>query len=411
MKQKMLETKFDIEALKSKRDALNATIQTYDRRFRAIPRQSLEFARLQRERLSNEKLYTMVEEKYNETAISEKSEFGYVDVIDRAIVPGAPTGPNATRNLLMGLLLGLGLGVGIVVMRDVLDVRVRTPEQLKRRGYPPLSEVATMQGELSQLEKSGKVPREVRRFDKRLWLIFNPLSFLAESYRRLRTNLLRVQIERPLQALLVTSPNPGEGKSTTIANLAVAFAESNRRVLLIDADLRRPTVHTAFGLPVRPGLTDVLQKKATFEEAVQRSVVENLDVLCCGTISRNPSRFFGSVEMRELVEHARKNYGWVLIDAPPILVVNDGAVLSALVDGTILTLAAGLTRFAALERASEFLESAGGHFLGVVLNMFDARKAYGSYYGGTRYGHYDKNNGYYSGVPGDSSTWTPSQTN
>jgi capsular exopolysaccharide synthesis family protein len=396
LKERMLETKFLIESLKSKRGALQAIINQYESRFREIPNQSIEFARLQRERLSTEKLYSMVEEKFNEAAITEKSEFGHVHIVDRALIPGGPVSPNPTRNLLMGIVLGFGIGLTIVVVRDFLDVRVRTPEQLKRRGFMSLAEIGPMEEELRLMEKDSRIPHDVQRLDRHLWLIFDPLSYLAESYRRLRTNLLRLQLEHPLKVIAVTSPNPGEGKSTTICNLGITLTESQQRVLLVDADLRRPTVHSAFSLPAEPGLTDVLSGKLPLEKVLHRDVLENLDVLTCGGTSFSPSRVVGSRDLRQFLDQARQRYSWILLDAPPILVVNDSAMLSMMVDGLIITVASGHTRFAALERAVEFVQSAGGRTLGFVLNKFNAKKEYGGYYGSFRYGHYASKHEYYT---------------
>jgi capsular exopolysaccharide synthesis family protein len=396
LKQEMLESKFQLEALRSKRAALEGILTDYERRFRRIPSQSIEFARLQRERLSTEKLYSIVEEKYNEAAITEKSEFGYVDIIDTAEVPEDPISPSMKKNILLGMVMGMILGVASVVMKDALDIRVRTPEQLRKKGYISLSEVAPMDGELKLVGRGEGIPESARRFDRRLWLIFNPISFLGESYRRLRTAVLHLQMEKRAQIIVVTSPDPGDGKTTTACNLAIAFAETQNRILLIDADLRRPTVHASFGLGREPGLTDVLESRARFHEAVKRNVVEHLDVLTCGTTVRHPSRMFGSPEMRALLEELKPMYSYIFMDVPPVLVVHDAAVLAGAVDGTLFTVSAGTTRMASLDRAREFIQGAGGSLLGVVLNRFEPRKAYGGYYGGVRYGHYGSGDKYYS---------------
>ena len=396
LKQKIVETKLEVESQRSKKAALEGIIKEYEAKFQNIPRQSLQFAKLQRERLSSEKLYTLVEERFNEAAITEKSEFGYVDIIDRAVVPRVPASPNLSMNLLFGLLLGIGAGLGIVMIKELMDVRVRIPEQLLRKGYRPLTEVAPMERELRSLPPDERVNKEFKRFSKRIWLIFNPISFLAESYRRLRTALIHIRMKKALQVIVVTSPNPGEGKTTTICNLAIAFAETGKRVLLIDADLRRPTVHTTFNCNQHPGLTDHLFGKSPTGDIIQKGIVENLDIVSCGYILKNPARVFGAENLRTFIAEMRSQYDWILIDAPPILVVNDAAALAAMVDGTVMVVSSGLTRFAAVERAVGYLQSAGGVLLGTVLNNFSPQGAYGSYYGGSRYGHYTTKDGYYT---------------
>ncbi len=394
LSQQLLETRIQLDGLLSQQSTLDGIIANYERQFRALPTQSIELARLQRERVSSEKLYTLVEEKFNESAIAEKSEFGNVNLIDEAEPPAHPVSPDPTRNLLIGLFLGLGLGVGIVVVKNVVDIRIHSPEQLKRRGYRSLAQIGTMDKELKLMGKNGSLPKEAQGFDKSLWLIFNPLSFLAESYRLLRSSLLRLNLDAPMKVLVISSPNPSEGKSTTISNLALSLAETKKRVLLVDADLRQPAVHRLFGLALQPGLADLLMETGTFNDTVRHDVVSHLDVLTAGSPLKTPSRVFGGVEMIDFLKEVRAKYDWVLIDAPPVLVVNDGAVLAALSDGTILTVTAGATRLDALERASELLTSVGGRVLGLVVNKFDPKAAYGGYYGSYRYGHYDSRHSY-----------------
>jgi capsular exopolysaccharide synthesis family protein len=178
-------------------------------------------------------------------------------------------------------------------------------------------------------------------------------------------------------------------------NLALSLAEAEQRVLVVDADLRRPTVHLQLALEYAPGFTDVVAEEQTFEEAVERSVVPGLDVLTCGTPVRRPSRFFSARAMVDGLQRLRQHYDWILLDAPPALVVNDAAVLSTSADGTIIVVTSGSTRFDALERAVEFIQAAGGSAMGVVLNKFNPKSAYGGYYGSYKYGHYDNRHGYY----------------
>jgi capsular exopolysaccharide synthesis family protein len=252
-----------------------------------------------------------------------------------------------------------------------------------------------MSKELKHLKRDERLPKEVKKLNPSLWLIFDPLSYVAESFRRLRTNLLRMQVERPIKTIVLTSPNPEEGKSTTISNLAIALAETQKRILLVDADLRRPTLHTNFGVPLLPGLTDHLAGKASLEQIIKSNIIAGLDVVPCGTVFHQPARVIASSAMESFLIRMREVYDFVLIDAPPILIVNDAALIGGAVDGVILTVAAGETRIAALERAREFVERAGGRMLGIVLNRFDARHAYGVYYGGHRYGHYGTYDSHY----------------
>jgi capsular exopolysaccharide synthesis family protein len=395
LRQRVLEAKIELETLRSRRTALNSIIAGYETKFRKIPQQNVELARVQRERLSTEKLYSLVEEKYNEAAIAEKSEFGYVDIVDRSSPEGAKEYSSLLIAMILGLLLGLAISTGVAFLLEALDVRVRTPQQLSRTGLAVLARIAVLDKELEMVEMEGAVPPEAAAFAPQLKLAFHPVSFAAECYRRLRTSLLRLQLERPIKVILVSSPNPQEGKSTTLLNLAISLAETRQKVLVVDTDLRRPTVHTLLGLDRSPGFTDVVNGERSIEKALHADVIPNLDVLTCGTEVIRPSSFFGNPEMIASVLSLRKKYAWVLMDAPPLQVVNDASVLASMVDGTLLVVEAGATRMEALEQAVVSLNDAGGKLLGVVLNRFDPKEAYGGHYGSTKYGHYDSGNAYY----------------
>jgi capsular exopolysaccharide synthesis family protein len=395
LRQKVLEAKIELETLKSRRAALNEIIVGYEKKFRQIPRQSVELARVQRERLSTEKLYGLVEEKFNEAAIAEKSEFGYVDIVDRATPEGSREYSSLLLNTIVGFLLGLGLSIGGVFVWEAFDVRVRTPQQLARSGLSVLAKISVLDKEMNVLDLDGAVPPEAGKFSRELKLVFHPMSFTAECYRRLRTSLMRLQLEQPLKVILVSSPNPQEGKSTTLLNLAISLAETGQRILVVDTDLRRPTVHAILGLERSPGFTDVASDGGKIESVIHRGVVPNLDVMTCGQEVKRPSSFFGRPQTFAAVLALRGKYEWILMDAPPVQVVNDASVLASMVDGTVLVVDAGVTRMEALEQAAMSLNDAGGKLLGVVLNRFDPKEAYGGHYGSTKYGHYDSGNPYY----------------
>jgi tyrosine-protein kinase Etk/Wzc len=322
----------------------------------------------------------LVEEKFNEAAIKEKSEFGYIDIIDPAIVPAVPVSPKVNLNLLLGAVLGLGLGIGFVFVREYIDVRVRTPEDLKKRGFTMLAAVALMDDEIRKLGGSTKIDRNGRIVDAHLLSYINPLSSIAESYRRLRTRILYAEIDRPVSSILVTSPNPTEGKSTTVSNLAITFAQTGKRVVLLDTDLRKPSLHNEFGVEKLPGLTELLYDGASLKSVLRHTPVDNLDLICCGTIPPNPSETLGSQKMKEFLQDLRKDYDILLFDSPPVLAVTDPAILATLVDAVIVVVSSGQTRLDSLERSIDIIQDVRAKALGLVLNNFDLRLAYGGYY-------------------------------
>ncbi len=388
LKQNIVQNEIEIQSLDSKKKALDAVIRQYNVQFEKIPKKSIQFARLQRTKLSNEKLFLLVESKYNEAAIAERSEFGYITITDPATVPGAPARPNLMLNLLIGFSLGLALGLGAVFVKEHLDIKVQATEDLKKLGYNVLASVMKMDDELRHMPDESEVPRYGRDMDPHLLTLFLPFSPIAESYRLMRTALHYPKSTDHPRTILVTSPNPGEGKTTTVANLAISLAQTGKRVLLMDCDLRKPNIHTVFGIELKPGLSELLFKTGSHEISVNASVVKNLDILCAGSLSPNPSENLGSQEMMGLIDQAKQEYEVVLCDASPVLAASDASVLSTRVDAVIMVLSAGMTRMTDVDHAMELLENVGGKVLGFVLNNFDLQKAYGIPYAHRGYGYY-----------------------
>ncbi len=385
VKQKIVEAEITVQSLQAKKNALNEAIAEYERKFDRIPAKSVQLARLQRSRLSNEKLYLMVEEKFNEANITEQSNTGYIEIIERAAVPFSPSSPKTLVNLMLGSVIGLFLGVLLAFVKEYLDVRVQTPEELKRRGFVPFAPIMNMDPEIERLGRGDKLTAKDKAVDPHLITLSFPFSSIAESYRQMRTNLQFARVGEPLRTLLVTSPAPGEGKSTTACNLAIAFAQTGKRVLLVDADLRRPTLDAKFMLKKEPGLTEFVTGKQPLTAVIQHTKVENLHAMCSGEIPPNPAELLGSEAMRDIIEKISRQYDIVVFDSSPILAVTDAAVVSTMVDGTLVVVSAGKTRLQDLDQATELLEGVGGKVTGVVLNNFDPHHAYGVYRQGGRY--------------------------
>ena len=212
----------------------------------------------------------------------------------------------------------------------------------------------------------------------------NPKSPISEQYRTIRTNILFSVVDCPLRSLMVTSSAPAEGKSTTVANLAVVFAQQGKKVLLVDADLRKPTVHYTFRKDNHVGLTNVLTKQAPFQAAVKETDVDNLFVLTSGPIPPNPAELLGSSAMEELLAEAYKQFDLVLFDTPPVLAVTDAQILANQCDGTILVVHSGKTEIEAAQKAKELLINAKGKLLGVVLNQKKQKESSYYYYYGNK---------------------------
>ncbi|MDF2532093.1 MAG: capsular biosynthesis protein [Clostridia bacterium] len=211
----------------------------------------------------------------------------------------------------------------------------------------------------------------------------DPKSPVAESYRVLRTNIQFTSVDKPIKTMVVTSSGPGEGKTTTIANLAIAFAQSGSKVLLIDADLRKPRIHKVFHVPNDVGMTTILAQRVEYTDCLTRSVVDNLYILASGPIPPNPSELLSSQAMKKFIDSLKNDFDIILIDAPPIGVVTDSAILSTITDGTILVVSSGQVEMEAVQRSKELLVRVNANLLGVVLNKITKENqgsAYNYYY-------------------------------
>jgi protein-tyrosine kinase len=214
----------------------------------------------------------------------------------------------------------------------------------------------------------------------------DPKSPISEAYRVLRTNIQYSSIDRPLKTIVVTSSGPMEGKTTTVSNLAVAFAQSGSKVLLVDGDLRKPKIHKVFWSANETGLTNFLAAHDDHMKYIRQSAVPNLDILPSGTIPPNPSELLSSNSMKNFINNVKEAYDLIIIDSPPVGSVTDASIISTYVDGTILVVNSGKVAIDALKKTRELLEKVNANIIGVVLNNVD-KKARGSYY--YQYYYYD----------------------
>lgn len=228
--------------------------------------------------------------------------------------------------------------------------------------------------------RSSKSKKAMQSTRRKLITKLNPKSPISEQYRTIRTNIEFSSIDEKIRSIMVTSSGPGEGKSTTTANLAVVFAQQGKRVLLIDADLRKPTVHYTFGITNTFGLTNVLTRQMELKDAIKTTNEELLHVLPSGPIPPNPAELLSSRGMKEFFEEAKDAYDMIIFDTPPVLAVTDAQILSNQCDGTVLVISSGRTEIEAAAKTKELLEAANGKILGVVLNNKKMSKNNNYYY-------------------------------
>ncbi|HET8604264.1 MAG TPA: polysaccharide biosynthesis tyrosine autokinase [Marmoricola sp.] len=296
--------------------------------------------------------------------------------IEAAALPTAPVSPQITRNLLLGLVLGLLLGFAYAVLRSRLDRRLRSIQEVEARyGVNVLGSIPLTDDLAHGPHERAAIAVESHAGE----------SGAAEAFRKLRTNLRFMDVDQPPRVIVVTSPQPGDGKSTIAANLAAAVALAEHPCVLVDGDLRRPSVAESFGLVEGVGLTDVLAGEARVDEVLQEVVgLPHLRVLASGSVPPNPSELLGSQSMRHLLRTMAEK-ATVIVDAPPLLPVTDAAVLTAVADGAFVVISTGRSRDQDLEAALSHLASANGRPLGVIFNRVAKRSQEAGYYRSSYY--------------------------
>lgn len=288
-----------------------------------------------------------------------------------AVVSTRPSSPSIPQNLALGLVVGLLLGVGIAVLLQLMDTKIRSDQDVRALTDQPL---------LGAIAFDDAVPAHP------VMVADQPLSAPSEAIRRLRTNLQFVGVASGSKSVVITSSIPGEGKSTTAINLGVSLAEAGSRVMLVDADLRRPSVADYLGLEGRAGLTSVLIGRADVEDVIQPWRKSGLDVLTSGQVPPNPSELLGSPAMVDLLAKLEASYDVVLLDTPPLLPVTDAAILTKLAGGALLIVGADRIHRAQLVESLEMLETADARLHGLVLNKIARRDANAYGYKGGYYG-------------------------
>ena len=334
---------------------------------------AIEYNILKRDAETYRQLYEGLLQKLKEAGVSAGLKANNFHIIDSARPPSAPIEPNVPRNMLFSILLGSATGVGLAFLLEGLDSTIRTTEQaqmisgLASLGMIPLGSKSAREGPnpkrlvIATSKEAVELVTQVR-----------PQSQMAESYRALRTSLLLSNLGAPPRVIMVTSALPQEGKTTTSINCAVVLAQKGVRVLLIDADLRRPSIHKTLGMGPRSGLSNVLTGSSTLEQTITRTaILPNLFILPAGTPPPNPAELLASPNMRDVLEQLRNQYDHIVVDTPPSLSVTDAVVLSPRADAVVLVIRSGQTTKQALRRSRDILAQVNAKVVGVLLNAVD----------------------------------------
>ncbi|HWK10662.1 MAG TPA: polysaccharide biosynthesis tyrosine autokinase, partial [Vicinamibacterales bacterium] len=339
-----------------------------------LNRKGIGYGVMEREAKSNREVYQSLLTREKELRVSANSRTNNVRVVDRAETPRGPVSASGRRTVMMSMFIGLVLSVGVALGLDYMNDTIKTPEDVTRRlRLPFLGLVPAVRGDKHPLLASSQVPHD-----------------FGESFRSLRTSLLSKYQGESTKILVVTSAQPLEGKTTTAANIAMALAYGGARVLLIDADMRRPGLHRPLRLTNERGLSQVLTGQARVRDVIQRTVDPNLLAITAGRSPLNPSELLSSERMKTLLTNlAHGPFNWIIIDTPPVLAVTDAVILAPLVSGVTFVVGAEMTRRRLAERAIETVMQAHPKFAAVVLNKVNFAK--NKYYYSRYYGHQYKN--------------------
>lgn len=313
-----------------------------------------------------------------------------VQLVDEASVPTSPINKSPLIYIMISFAMGIVLSVGLIILLDILDNTVKDSEGIEKQMN--VSVIGSI--------PFAKIKKEANNDDcslsDEIITHYKPLSLVSENYKALRTNIQFSMIDKTSCTISVTSCAPSEGKSTVISNTSVVVAQSGKKVLLIDCDLRKPVIHRKFGLPNKKGLTNYLLGECELGDVIQKTAVENLSVMTSGKIPPNPSEILTSQKYIKLIEELKTQYDYIFIDAPPVLIVTDAQIISSMVDGMLLVAEFGSTEKAVLEKAKECLDRANAKCLGVIINQIPKKEI--GYYGYGKYGKkygYKYGNGYY----------------
>lgn len=366
---------------------------------------AIQFNILRQEVETAKGLYTDFLQKTSQAKVEVAQQHNNLRLIQPARVPGAPVGPSRFRMIALGFFLSLIGGMGVAYFLEYIDNTIKTVDDVNRYVKLPSlgvipSIAAAAQGRLKGAKASKRLILDgssngdaAEVYSSNRLAVIDNRSSAAEAYRVVRTSMLLSAAGNPPKTVLVTSGQPGEGKTTTVVNTAISLAQLGASVLIVDCDLRKPSVHKVFGIDHHKGLSTYLSRDIEVDELITKLQIPNLSVLPCGPIPPNPAELISSERMKGLLRVLSERYDHVLIDSPPLIHVTDPVILSSLVDGVILVVHGGKSTRAVTQRARQELAAVGAKVFGVVLNNVDVRRdGYDDYYYYRYHSSYDQKN-------------------
>ena len=385
----LLSYETQLHQFNAKANQIKLLIERYQNEIQDLPEKQSMLGNLDRERVVLENTYAFIRQRMEETRVSVASEPGKVRIIDRAEIMSRPISPNITKNIIMAIIIGAMIGFSISILLEYFDNTLKSVEFIENKKISILAIIPSIDSGPTGSKKNSynKLTKKIKNqfrigsnLQRRLVAHEDPRSPISESYRALRTSLMYTSQNNNSGLIMVSSPGPGEGKTTTIINLAITYANLGKKTLLIDGDLRKPVLHKVFKINNQLGLTQFLsglEKK--WKNIINPTDIDNLNIIYSGAIPPNPSELLGSDEMLSLVKKLKNEYDIILFDAPPIMAVTDAIVLSRLIDKFILVVRFGITDKNSINHTLVSLGNVNTELTGIVLNDLNKKNSYYSH--------------------------------
>ncbi len=374
----------DLQQLAERKDEIEAELPALSAKVKELEGVRLQVASLQGKMDRARSRYEDVSRRLQELNLTASTLGVSTDILEPALTPQAPIEPNLMRTLMMGIGIGAMVGMGLAYLAETLDQTFRDPNDLQRTLRAPLlAHIPRF-----RLTAKDKEAAQQRKVSPVLRALLSPRSMEAEIFRLLRTSILQWIKRERAKVIAVTSAHPGDGKSTLVANLAASLAQAGQRVLLIDADMRRPKVATTFGVAESPGLTDCLEGDLELDAAVVSSSQERLSLLPSGTANSAPAELLESFRFQSLLDQCREKFDVILLDSPPLLAVADPVILSQVADGMLLAVRVQKNGRQSVERARAMIDEEQAKVVGIVVNGVSSQdKQFGYGYRGKNYSY------------------------
>jgi capsular exopolysaccharide synthesis family protein len=380
---RLVELQIEQNQYQSRKNALEERKTEANANFESLPEGMIELARLQRDVAINEELFLSVSSKYAEMSVLKQSQFGFGRIIDSALVPSIPVSPNKNLLLIVGIIFGGFFAGAIIAGKEFFDNSINSVDQLKFSQLPMLAAIPELDKVPNRKKKSFKNGEE--KIPDELVLLRDRSNIASESVRRLKNNIVYQHGDTPPKTIAVTSAEKGDGKSTIVSNLGIAFAEEGYKTLVIDTDFRRPRLHQYFGLSNKNGLTDYLAGNLPIIQLFRNTDLSNLKVVTAGSDALQPENIVNSKEFKKFLTNMEEMFEVIILDTPPFGIISDSTSLLKKAEATLLVTKYRKTNRGVFLKTIEELNRINANVIGIALNAFDHRKETGNYYGAGYY--------------------------